>query len=123
MILRLRVAELIAASNAFFFGAWILFASFRSDAFRIRIIYAPEWVWSVLPLTAGLCLALSVWRGNRAGGKVGRLIGTISAMIFFVGTTVVFSLTNHEITSLPLYLHAAFLYALLAIVEASSRNE
>lgn len=119
MTLHLRVAELIAASNIFWFGVWIALTPLRSMAYSVRMLYAPEWLWSIPPIVVGLLLAFSVWRGT----QLLRIISLLLAMVFFVGITIIFLLTNEQIGAIPLYIHAALLYALLAVVEASSHEQ
>lgn len=116
---RLRVAELIAASNAFFFGMWIVQPHLGSPTYDVRTLYAPEWVWGFLPIVAGLLIFVSVWRDWWRG----RLIGSLLAMVFFVGVSIIFLLTEGRIGAIPLYIHAALFYALLAMAEANGGNE
>jgi len=112
---RLRIAELIAASNSFWFGAWIVQPNLRSVGYGVRVLFAPEWVWGFLPVLAGLLLFVSVWRG----WYWGRLIGALLSMIFFVGVAIVFLLTEGRLGAIPLYIHAAAFYGLLAMAEAT----
>ena len=112
---RLRIAEWITASNAVFFGLWIVFAPMAFQSY----LFASEWTWGIWPIAAGLLLAVSLWRGWR----VGRICGILMLVAFFVGVAIIVALTNYRITTLPIYWHLAMFYALLAIVEANGGNE
>ena len=93
---RRRVAEWIAASSAFWFGAW-----------------------AFLPIVGGLLMAFSLWRN----WWMGRFLSTLLLMSFFVGVFIIFFITNPGLTVNPLYAHVAIFYGLLAMAELSGRNE
>lgn len=116
---RLHIAELIAASNAFWFGVWIVYPHLGTASDDVRILYAPEWVWGLMPIVGGLLLAVSLWRR----WVIGRIIGTLLAMTFFVGVAIIFSMTDGRVGAIPLYIHSSIFYGLLAVAEINEATK
>lgn len=111
---RLNLAELIAAFYAVTSGLWIgVFDVLHSATLTVRVIYGSEQMWSVVPIVAGLLLAVA----SLLGWHRAKLVALSGLIMFFVFTTVIFVFTEFRVAAFPAYLSSALLYALLFVAQ------
>lgn len=116
------VSEGIAASFAFWWGAWVaspFWATFDSTpTFRVMADLAPAWLWGSLPMAAGLLLLRYSIMGNRTLKQHALLF----LVAFFVFVFAVLTLGNPSSTAVPTYLHAAVMYGFMWYADRRRRG-
>lgn len=111
---RVNLAELIAAFYAVTSGVWIVaFDVLHSVTFAVRAIYASEQAWGVVPVVAGLLLAVS----SLAGWNRLKMVALSALVMFFVFTTFIFGATEFRVAAFPAYFCSALMFGLLLSTE------